>query len=105
LWLLSEGELKGKLEWTQFYGSSYKNDLVTRIAKQWKIDAAIIHLNRGCEGTAQHQMEMKNALAKMGLPVMTFEGNMADEREFDEARTARMIDFFVRETLGLKKVA
>ena len=42
---------------------------------------------------------------KMGLPVMTFEGNMADEREFDEARTARMIDLFVTETLGLKKVA
>ena len=70
-----------------------------------QIDAGIIHLNRGCEGTAQHQMEMKNTLAKMGLPVMTFEGNMADEREFDEVRTARMIDLFVTETLGLKKIA
>ncbi|MGA2315575.1 MAG: hypothetical protein ABSG71_04250 [Thermodesulfobacteriota bacterium] len=49
--------------------------------------------------------EIENALAKMGLPVMTFEGNMADEREFDEVRTARMIDLFVTETLGLKKVA
>jgi len=105
LWLLAEGELKGKLEWVQFYGASYKNDLVTRIAKQWKIDTGIIHLNRGCEGTVQHQMEMKNALAKMGMPVMTFEGNMADEREFDEARTARIIDLVVTETLGLKKIA
>ncbi len=35
----------------------------------------------------------------------TFEGNMTDEREFDEARTARMIDLFVTETLELKKVA
>ena len=103
--LLAEGELKGKLEWAPFYGAAYKNDLVTRIAKQWKIDAGIIHLNRGCEGTAQHQMEMKNTLAKMGLPVMTCEGNMADEREFDEARTSRMLDLFVSETLGLKKVA
>jgi benzoyl-CoA reductase subunit B len=51
------------------------------------------------------RLEAKNALAKLGLPVMTFEGNMADEREFDEARTARMIDLFVTETLGLKKVA
>ena len=50
-------------------------------------------------------MEMKNAIAKTGLPVMTFEGNMADEREFDGARTARMIDLFVTETLGLRKVA
>jgi hypothetical protein len=30
---------------------------------------------------------------------------MADEREFDEVRTTRMIDLFVTETLGLKKVA
>ena len=57
---------------------------MTRLAKQWKIDVGVIHFNRGFEGTAQHQMEMRNALAKMGIPVMTFEGNMADEREFDE---------------------
>ena len=103
--LLAKGELEGKLMWAPFYGASYKNDLVLRIARQWKIDAAILHLNRGCEGTAQHQMEMRNALAKTGMPVMTFEGNMADEREFDEARTTRMIDLFVTQTLGLKKVA
>lgn len=103
--LLTEGELKGKLMWAPFYGAKYKNDLTTKIAKQWKCDAAIIHLNRGCEGTAQHQMEMKIALANMGLPVMTFEGNMADEREFDEARTKRFVDLFLTETLGLKKLA
>ncbi len=48
---------------------------------------------------------MRNGLAKLGMPVFTFEGNMADERESDEARTARMIDLFVTETLGPKKVA
>ena len=105
LWLLAEGELKGKLMWAPFYGADYKVDLVNKIAKQRKIDAGVIHLNRGCEGKTQHQMEVKNALAKLGMPVMTFEGNMTDEREFDEVRTARMIDLFVTETLGLKKVA
>jgi len=59
---------------------------------------AVDAMNRGYEGTAQHQMEMKNGLSKLGMPVMTFEGNMADEREFDEARTARMIDLFVTKT-------
>lgn len=44
-------------------------------------------------------------LSKTGMSVITFEGNMADEREFDEARTARMIDLFVTATLGPKKVA
>lgn len=66
--------------------------------------AAIIHLNRGCEGSAQHQMEMKIALQGIGLPVMTFEGNMADEREFGEGRAKRLIDLFITETLGLKEV-
>jgi len=69
------------------------------------MDAGIIHLHRGREGTAQHPMEIKNSRVRLGLPVMTFEVNMAEEREFDESRTARMIDLFVRETLGLKKVA
>jgi benzoyl-CoA reductase subunit B len=103
--LLVEGELKGKLMWAPFYGAHYKNDLVTKIAKQWRCDAAIIHLNRGCEGTAQHQMQLKIALQEMGIPAMTFEGNMADEREFDEGRVLRLIELFVTETLGLKKVA
>jgi benzoyl-CoA reductase subunit B len=103
--LLAEGELKGKLMWAPFYGAKYKNELVTKIARQWKCDAAILHLNRGCEGTAQHQMEMKIALQGIGLPVMTFEGNMADEREFDEARAKRLMDLFLTETLGLKKIA
>jgi benzoyl-CoA reductase subunit B len=34
LWLLAEGELKGKLMWAPFYGASYKVDRVTKIAKQ-----------------------------------------------------------------------
>jgi len=37
--------------------------------------------------------------------LMTFEGNMADGREFDEARTAWMFDLFVTEIFGLKKVS
>jgi len=37
--------------------------------------------------------------------VVLLKGNMADEREFDEARTARMINLFMTETLGLRKVA
>ncbi len=103
--LLAEGELKGKLMWAPFYGATYKNALVTAMARQWHCDAAMIHLNRGCEGTAQHQMQMKIALQEMGIPVLTYEGNMADEREFDEGRVKRLIELFVTETLGLKKVA
>jgi hypothetical protein len=34
-----------------------------------------------------------------------FQGNMAGEIDLDEVRTARMIDFFVIETLWRKKIA
>ena len=37
-----------------------------------------------------------------GVPVMTFEGNMGDEREFDEVRTQARVDAFM-EQLGLRK--
>lgn len=101
--LLAEGELKGKLMWAPFYGARLKNEIVKKMARQWKCDAAMLHLNRGCEGTAMHQMELKIALAETGLPVMTYEGNCADAREFDEARDLRLIDLFLTETMGLKK--
>ena len=49
--------------------------------------------------------DILSKLAKMDLPMMTFEGNMAEERECDEARTTRMIDLFFTETLRHNKVA
>jgi hypothetical protein len=42
-------------------------------------------------------------MAKAGMPIMTFEGNMGDEREFDEVRTqVRRVDAFM-EQLGLRR--
>ena len=38
-----------------------------------------------------------------GFPVMTFEGNMGDEREFDEVSTMARIDTFM-ESMGVKKL-
>ena len=102
--LLAESQLKGNLMWAPFYGARFKNELVKQIARQWQCDAAMIHLNRGCEGTAMHQLEAKIALAETGLPVMTYEGNCADAREFDETRTLMLIDLFLAEIMGLKKL-
>jgi benzoyl-CoA reductase subunit B len=43
------------------------------------------------------------ALLAAGFPVMIFEGNMGDEREFDEARTVARIDSFM-ESLDVKRL-
>lgn len=73
------------------------------IIDRWHVDGAMIHLNRGCEGMAMGQMEVAKAFMDKGIPTMTYEGNHADPREFDEQRTIVRIESFM-ETMGLEKI-
>ena len=50
-----------------------------RIAKEWKLNAVMLHYNRGFEGMSLGIAENRLALIKAGFPVMIFEGNMGDE--------------------------
>lgn len=96
--ILAEWNLS-KPEWQHFYSPHLKSDMMIRIAKEWKLNGIMLHYNRGCEGLSVGIAENRLALIDAGFPVMTFEGNMGDEREFDEARTAARIESFM-ETLG-----
>jgi benzoyl-CoA reductase subunit B len=49
-------------------------------------------------------MENRMGIAKAGVPIMTYECNMGDEREFDEVRTQARVDAFM-EQLGLRRQA
>jgi benzoyl-CoA reductase subunit B len=91
-----------KPEWQHFYHPKLKSAMMIKIAREWKLDGIMLHYNRGCEGLSLGIAENRLALQKAGFPVMTFEGNMGDEREFDEARTIARIDTFM-ETLDVKK--
>ncbi|MBM2813443.1 MAG: benzoyl-CoA reductase, bzd-type, subunit [Ignavibacteria bacterium] len=92
-----------KPEWQHFYSPHIKSDMMIRIAKEWHLDGIMLHYNRGCEGLSLGIAENRLALIEAGYPVMTFEGNMGDEREFDEAKTMSRIDSFM-ETLGMKNI-
>ena len=92
-----------KPEWQHFYDPQLKSEMMIRIAKEWKLDGVMLHYNRGCEGLSLGIAENRLALQEAGFPVMVFEGNMGDEREFDLARTMSRIDAFM-ETLGLKQL-
>ncbi len=92
-----------KPEWQHFYDPGLKTDMMVRIAKQWKLNGVILHYNRGCEGLSLGIAENRLGIMKAGFPVMAFEGNMGDGREFDKARTMARIDSFM-ETLGMKKL-
>jgi benzoyl-CoA reductase subunit B len=89
--------------WRMFQSLDERLNITKQIIEQWKVDALISHLNKGCEGTAIGQMEARLDLLKRNIPVMTFEGNMADTREFDLEKTLSRIDIFL-ESLGLEKL-
>ncbi len=92
-----------KPEWQHFYDPSIKSELMVRMAREWKLNGVMLHYNRGCEGLSLGIAENRLALQAAGYPVMVFEGNMGDEREFDEARTMARIDAFM-ETLKMEQL-
>lgn len=91
-----------KPQWQHFYDPRLKTEMMKTIVKEWKVNGVMLHLNRGCEGLSLGIMENRLGLANAGIPVMTYEGNMGDEREFDMVRTQNRVDSFM-ETLGLKR--
>lgn len=97
--VLTEWNLS-KPEWQHFYSPHLKSEMMIRIAKEWKLDGIMLHYNRGCEGLTIGIAENRLALINEGFPVMTYEGNMGDESEFDEERTKARIDSFM-ETLDV----
>jgi benzoyl-CoA reductase subunit B len=93
-----------KPQWQHFFDPRLKTEMMLRIVKEWQVDGVMLHLNRGCEGLSMGIMENRGGIAKAGVPIMTFEGNMGDEREFDEVRTQARVDAFM-EQLGLRRQA
>lgn len=82
----------------------HKSPMMIMLAKLFKCQGVIIHLNRGCELTCIGVMENRLALQEAGIPVMTYEGNMADKREIDERQILDRLDSFM-ESLGLQKIS
>lgn len=93
-----------KPQWQHFYDPRLKTEMMLRIVKEWQVDGVMLHLNRGCEGLSMGIMENRMGIAKAGVPIMTYEGNMGDEREFDEVRTQARVDAFM-EQLGRQRQA
>lgn len=81
-----------------------KSPMIIMLTKEFKCQGVTIHLNRGCEMITAGVMEVRLALQKAGIPVMTYEGNMADKREIDERQTLDRVDSFM-ESMGLQKIS
>ncbi len=85
-----------------FYHPDFKTAMMSAMARQWKVDGIILHLNRGCEGTSIGVMENRLGLIEEGFKVMTYEGNMSDEREFDLESAMTRLEIFMELISGSK---
>ena len=93
-----------KPEYQHFYSPEYKTLMMDAIAKRWKVDGIVLHYNRGCEGLSMGIAENRLGLIQRGNKVMSYEGNMGDGEEFDEAATRKRLDVFM-ESMGCVKPA
>lgn len=90
-------------QWPHFYHANHKSEMMLAIARGWKVDGVLLHLNRGCEGSSLGVPENRLALLDAGLPTIVFEGNMADSKDVDEASTKKRLDTFM-DLLEVKKL-
>ncbi len=86
-----------------FYGAETKTGHILQLMEQFHCQALALHLNRGCEAHACFQFEQRLSALDLGIPVLTYEGNMADKREFDESQVVDRMEAFM-ESLGLEKL-
>jgi benzoyl-CoA reductase subunit B len=82
-------------DWQAYYDVRLKSEHMIRIAREWHCDYALMHFNRGCEGTSVGLPENRAALINAGIPTLAFEGNMADPGEVDEVGILHRVDVFL----------
>lgn len=84
-----------------FHDFEYATRIAVKMVQDWHVDGVMIHVNRGCAASGLGLMHTRRALLDAGVPVMTFEGSVADERDLDEARIRSRVDSFM-ESMGLE---
>jgi benzoyl-CoA reductase/2-hydroxyglutaryl-CoA dehydratase subunit BcrC/BadD/HgdB len=73
-----------------------KAELYKKRAKQYHVDGIVFHSNRCCRNFTAEQPDIGAILRdELGLPSMSFEGNMVDPRGYDDAGVRSKIESFI----------
>ena len=78
-----------------------RKDTTLALVEECDVDFVLVHLNRGCEGWAQNQTAVSNYLKEHDVPVLEYEGNQADTRDFDPAELKAKVDSFLEGRFGV----
>ncbi len=74
----------------------HKFDKIVQMAKDYRVDGAIIFSNWGCRAYCIGQIELKKILqSRLGLPSLIIDGDIADPRNFSEAPLLTRVDAFI----------
>ena len=76
-----------------------KVELMVSIAKDWKLDGAVLFSNRSCKPYSVGQYDIKTALEKIGVKSVMFEADMVDPRAYAADIVNNRLDAFL-EMLG-----
>ncbi len=74
-----------------FIGSSFLDEVV----EDFGIDGAVMHLTRSCRAVSFGQVHSKNRLAKLNVPSLIFESDMADPRLWSDAQIKTRLHAFL----------
>ena len=86
-----------------FHDFDLSSSMYVKLVEDWHVDGVMMHLNRGCAAYGLGILEARRRMIEAGIPVVSYEGSVADERELDEARIMNRINIFL-ESLGLRKM-
>lgn len=68
-----------------------------QVVKDYKVQAALFHANRGCKNLSLNKGDVARYLEeKLRLPVLVFEGSNADPKDFDERVVVGKIEAFLK---------
>jgi benzoyl-CoA reductase/2-hydroxyglutaryl-CoA dehydratase subunit BcrC/BadD/HgdB len=92
------------------YTKSYLNigvdemiKIVLAMVDKYDVDGFVMHSNRSCKPYSLGQYDIQRAVQReRGIPSVTIESHMVDERSFSESQTETRIDAFM-EMIGQKK--
>ncbi len=77
------------------FGGFVGSSLLGQLVKEYSLDGAVMHLTRSCRAVSFGEVHTKNRLARMGVPSLIFESDMADPRLWSDAQIKTRLNAFL----------
>jgi len=82
------------------FGGFVGSDMLDEAVEQYHLDGAVMHLTRSCRAVSFGEVHTRNRLAKIGVPSLIFESDMADPRLWSDAQIKTRVHAFIETLAG-----